>query len=61
MSQHTIEKLVRGETVRRTTRDYVLKVIQVYKSKMNVKAQMGRARPHHKTQEMLSAIGQESR
>jgi hypothetical protein len=34
MSQHTIEKLVRGEAVRRGTRDHVLKAIQVYKSKM---------------------------
>ena len=34
MSQHTIEKLLRGETVRRRTRGYVLKVIQVYKSTM---------------------------
>jgi len=32
MSQHTIEKLVCGEAVRRRTRDYVLKAIQVYTS-----------------------------
>jgi hypothetical protein len=37
MSQHTIEKLVRGEPVRRKTRDHVLRVIQIYKSKMESK------------------------
>jgi hypothetical protein len=37
MSQHTIEQLVRVETVRRKTRDYVLKVIHSYKSKMEYK------------------------
>jgi hypothetical protein len=35
MSQHTIEKLLRSEAVRRSTRDHVLKAIQVYKSKMD--------------------------
>jgi hypothetical protein len=59
MSQHSIEKLVRGETVRRRTRDHVLKAIQVYKSKMEskqssrpilTKARTGCARPHDKNQ-----------
>jgi len=34
MSQHTIEKLVRDQTVKRETHDHVLKAIQAYKSKM---------------------------
>jgi hypothetical protein len=32
MSQHTIDKLLRGETVKRRTEDHVLKAIQIYKS-----------------------------
>ena len=32
MSQHTIEKLVRLEMVKRKTHDHVLKAIQAYKS-----------------------------
>jgi len=62
MSQHTIEKLIRGETVRRRTRDHVLKAIQVYESQMEskqsfrpilTKARTGRA------QTMPASIGQE--
>ena len=33
MSQHTIEKLIRGETVKRKTHKHALKAIQTYKSK----------------------------
>ena len=33
-SQHTIEKLVRGEAVKRKTHDHVLKAIHVYKSRI---------------------------
>jgi len=32
MSQHTIEKLIRGETVKRATHEHVLKAIQLYAS-----------------------------
>jgi hypothetical protein len=32
MSQHTIEKLVRGEAVKRGTHENALKAIQAYKS-----------------------------
>ena len=32
MSQHTIEKLIRGEAVKRKTYEHVLKAIQLYKS-----------------------------
>jgi len=65
MSQHTIEKLVRGEPIRRRTRDYVLKAIQVYKSKMEppqssrpvlLKPIAGRARPHSKNQNTTTSI-----
>ena len=31
MSQHTIEKVVRGEAVKRKTHDHVLNAIQIYK------------------------------
>ncbi len=34
MSQHTIEKLVRGEAVKRKTHEHALKAIHAYKSKM---------------------------
>jgi|CZKJ01.1.fsa_nt_gi hypothetical protein len=34
MSQHTIEKLVRGESVKRKTHEHVIKAIQAYKSTM---------------------------
>lgn len=33
MSQHTIEKLIRGKAVKRKTHEHVLKAIQAYKSK----------------------------
>jgi hypothetical protein len=66
MSQHTIEKLVRGEAVRRGTRDHVLKTIQVYKSKMKtpqsssrpmlLKPITGRARPDRKNQNTTTSI-----
>jgi hypothetical protein len=36
MSQHTIERLIRGEAVKRTTHDQVLKAIQAYKSTVRV-------------------------
>jgi len=32
MSQHTIEKLIRGEAVKRRTHEHVLKAIRAYKS-----------------------------
>jgi hypothetical protein len=32
MSQHTIEKLVRGEAVKRKTHEHVLRAIRAYKS-----------------------------
>ncbi len=35
MSQHTIEKLVRGKAVKRKTHEHVLKAIQTYKSDMS--------------------------
>jgi hypothetical protein len=65
MSQHTIKKLVRGEAVRRRTRDHVLRAIQVYKSKMQppqlsrpvlVKPITGRARPRGKNHNMTTSI-----
>ncbi len=34
MSQHTIEKLIRGEAVKRKTHEHVLKAICAYKSQM---------------------------
>jgi hypothetical protein len=34
MSQHTIEKLVRGETMKCKTHDHVLKTIHASKSEM---------------------------
>jgi hypothetical protein len=34
MSQHTIEKLIRGKAVKRKTHEHVLKAIQAYKSRM---------------------------
>jgi hypothetical protein len=66
MSQHTIEKLVRGEAVRRGTRDHVLKAIQVYKSNMEtpqsssrpmlLKPITGRARPDSENQNSTTSI-----
>ena len=66
MSQHTIEKLVRREAVRRGTRDHVLKAIQVYKSKMEtpqissrpmlLKPITDRARPDSENQNSTTSI-----
>jgi hypothetical protein len=36
MSQHTIEKLIRGEAVKRKTQEHVLKAIQAYRSRVKV-------------------------
>jgi hypothetical protein len=36
MSQHTIEKLIRGEAVKRKTHEQVLKAIHIYKSQANL-------------------------
>jgi hypothetical protein len=38
MSQHTIEKLIRGEAVKRKTHEHVLKAIQAYKRETTVES-----------------------